>query len=304
MVPQSLLEFTPVPPPPRLRRRRAPLGCEAAVPPRLHALTPAPLYALRKARRSQALVVTAPPCLSLSCSSSWRTSSAGPELRRARGGRRRGVAHGQPSGGMFEGATEFRSRSERVADAGGLSAGEILELRTPGCGRRGDREAVPDLGCAGAGRGGPDPTPAEVRAALAPRPPRARWTSPNARRRRVAVEASVFILDAVFGASSRRVSAEEARGSNEAAEILRRISACFRQATKSKGVQSQPHPPAGPRVVPRGARPLLPEWTELWLRARGGARRRRAPHARVPDAVGRRARGVRGDRARGGGRGA
>ena len=35
-------------------------------------------------------------------------------------------------GRLFEGATEFRSRSERVADAGGLSAGEILELRKEG----------------------------------------------------------------------------------------------------------------------------------------------------------------------------
>ena len=78
-----------------------------------------------------------------------------------------------------------------------------------------------------------------------------------------------FILDAVFGASSRRVSAEEARGSNEAAEILRRISACFKEATKSKGVQSQPHVVLLDREWYREAlAPLLAEWTELWLRAR------------------------------------
>ena len=71
----------------------------------------------------------------------------------------------------------------------------------------------------------------------------------------------------------RRSAAEEAQGSNEAAEILRKINQCVTAATASKGVQSQPHVVLLDRAwYSRELTPLLAEWAELWLRAHGAAR--------------------------------
>ena len=121
-------------------------------------------------------------------------------------------------GRLFEGATEFRSRSERVADAGGLSAGEILELRKEGAVAAEIVKLFQTSGVLVLDEVDLILHPLRSGAALAPRPPRAARTSPKrAPACGLRWKLPFFILDAVFGASSRRVSAEEARGSNEAA---------------------------------------------------------------------------------------
>jgi hypothetical protein len=82
-----------------------------------------------------------------------------------------------------------------------------------------------------------------------------------------------FIIDAVFGAGLRRSSSEEARGSNEALEILKKITACVKGATQKKSVQSQPHLVLLDKTwYNTSLSPLLAEWTEIWLRARGASR--------------------------------
>ena len=119
VVPQSLLEFS------RgclqsafsgvIRRSVLTLRFDRFTP-----LTPAPLYALRKAKRARAVVVTTPTALKslalkyveclhlLDQSYVAQLESAGVENHMGGFGR------------FFEGASEFRSRSERVAEAGGL----------------------------------------------------------------------------------------------------------------------------------------------------------------------------------------
>ena len=87
------------------------------------------------------------------------------------------------------------------------------------------------------------------------------------------METSFFILDAIFSVGLRRSAAEEAQGSNEAAEILKRVAACVNAAVASKGVQSQPHVVLLDKAWYKAElTPLLAEWAELWLRAHGAAR--------------------------------
>ena len=234
VVPQSLLEFSRG----CLRRAFAGVVRRSVVTlafDRFTPLTPAPLYALRKARRSQALVVTTPTALKSLVLKFLETAHLLDQSYVARVEGAAVESHMGNLGRLFEGATEFRSRSERVADAGGLSAGEILELRKEGAVAA---EIVKLFQTSGV------LVLDEVDLILHPLRSELHWPLG----RRVPLDFSkaragdglrwklpFFILDAVFGASSRRVSAEEARGSNEAAEILRRISACFKEATKSKG---------------------------------------------------------------------
>jgi hypothetical protein len=126
VVPQSLLEFSRG----CLRRAFAGVVRRSVVTlkfDRFTQLTPAPLYALRKARRSRSLVVTTPTALKslvlkfLECAHLLDQSYVAAV-----------ETHMGGFGRLFEGATEYRSRSERVADAGGLAPGEILELRKEG----------------------------------------------------------------------------------------------------------------------------------------------------------------------------
>ena len=211
VVPQSLLEFS------RgclrsafsgvIRRSVLTLRFDRFTP-----LTPAPLYALRKAKRARAVVVTTPTALKslalkyveclhlLDQSYVAQLESAGVENHMGGFGR------------FFEGASEFRSRSERVAEAGGLGAGEILELRKEGAVAAEIVKLFQQSGTL---------VLDEVDLILHPLRSELHWPLgrrvpldfSKSRRGRLTVEAPFFILDAIFSVKLRRSAAEEAQGS-------------------------------------------------------------------------------------------
>ena len=62
-------------------------------------------------------------------------------------------------------------------------------------------------------------------------------------------------------------------GTMDGLEILKKITACVKGATQKKSVQSQPHLVLLDKTwYNTSLSPLLAEWTELWLRARGASR--------------------------------
>ena len=272
VVPQSLLEFS------RsclrsafagvVRRSVLTLRFDRFTP-----LTPAPLYALRKAKRARAVVVTTPTALKslvlkfLECAHLLDQSM----VAKMEGGLVEG--HIGRLTLLFEASSETRSRSERVAEAGGLRPSEIAEMRKEGAVAA---EIVKLFQSAGV------LILDEVDLILHPLRSELHWPLG----RRVPLDFSTsrsgdglrwklpfFLIDGIFACALGRAAAEEAQGSNDAAGIVKRIAEVVNRAVETKGVQSTPH------VVlldqswyDSELMPTLAEWAELWLRAHGAAR--------------------------------
>jgi len=82
-----------------------------------------------------------------------------------------------------------------------------------------------------------------------------------------------FILDAIFAVDFGSSTVSEAAGSQEASDLLESIRDAVKAAMKSKQIQSSPHL----AVLDRGwyhdiLRPLLAQWASIWLRAHGALR--------------------------------
>ena len=272
VVPQSLLEFS------RsclrsafagvVRRSVLTLRFDRFTP-----LTPAPLYALRKAKRARAVVVTTPTALKslvlkfLECAHLLDQSM----VAKMEGGLVEG--HIGRLTLLFEASSETRSRSERVAEAGGLRPSEIAEMRKEGAVAA---EIVKLFQSAGV------LILDEVDLILHPLRSELHWPLG----RRVPLDFSksrsgdglrwklpFFLVDGIFACALGRAAAEEAQGSNEAAGIVKRIAEVVNRAVETKGVQSTPHVVLLDQSWYNAElMPLLAEWAELWLRAHGAAR--------------------------------
>ena len=272
VVPQSLLEFS------RgclrsafagvVRRSVLTLRFDRFTP-----LTPAPLLALRKAKSARAIVVTTPTALKSLClkylecahllDQSYVATIEGKQVGDTLG----------TFGRLFEGASEYRSRSERVSEAGGLAPAEIVALRKEGAIAGEMMKLFQRSGTL---------ILDEVDLILHPLKSELHWPLG----RRVPLDFSksrsgdglrwklpFFLLDAIFATALRRPAAEEAKGSNDAAAILQKVAAAVRDAVKNKGVQSTPHVVLLDRQwYGDTLMPLLAEWAELWLRVHGAAR--------------------------------
>jgi len=168
--------------------------------------------------------------------------------------------------------TRAKSRSERVADAGGLTieetnalreealaAAEIFELFQTGT-------LILD----------------EVDLILHPLKSELNW--PMGRRVPLDFSKSAsgdglrwklpyFILDAIFAVSFGRSTSSEAEGSQEAADVLDSIRDVIKGAITTKQLQTSPHIALLDKAWYHDIlRPLLAQWTSIWLRAHGALR--------------------------------
>ena len=82
-----------------------------------------------------------------------------------------------------------------------------------------------------------------------------------------------YILDAIFAVTYGRSTASEAEGSQEAIDLLDGIRAAVRTAIESKQLQTSPHLALLDKSWYQDIlRPLLAQWTSIWLRAHGALR--------------------------------
>ena len=230
------------------------------------------LSTLRKAKENRAIVIASPTSIkSLALKFLEVCHLLDQSYIADRDGKAGGVlAQGQDFvNRVFTGA---KSRSERVADAGGLTIQEMDLLRAEAL------AAAEIFEIFQTGTLILD----EVDLILHPLKSELNW--PMGRRvpldfsRAIAGDGlrwklPYFILDAVFAVSYGRSTASEVEGSQEALDLLESIREAIRGAIASKRVQTSPHLV----LLDRGwyhdvLRPLLAHWTSIWLRAHGALR--------------------------------
>ena len=170
---------------------------------------------------------------------------------------------------VFGGA---KSRSERVAEAGGLTIEEINTLRSEAT------AAAEIFEIFQTGTLILD----EVDLILHPLKSELNWPMG----RRIPLDFSkaasgdglrwklpYYILDAIFAVTYGRSTASEAEGSQEAIDLLDGIRAAVRTAIESKQLQTSPHLALLDKSWYQDIlRPLLAQWTSIWLRAHGALR--------------------------------
>ena len=230
------------------------------------------LGALRKAKENRAIVIASPTSIkSLALKFLEVCHLLDQSYIAMRDGKTGGMlARGtELVGRMFTGA---KSRSERVADAGGLTVEEMDHLRAEAL------AAAEIFEIFQTGTLILD----EVDLILHPLKSELNW--PMGRRIPLDFSQSesgdgfrwklpYFILDAIFAVTYGRSTASEAEGSQEATDLLEAIREVVKKAIAAKQLQTSPHLV----LLDKGwyaevLRPLLAQWTSIWLRAHGGLR--------------------------------
>jgi len=170
---------------------------------------------------------------------------------------------------VFGGA---KSRSERVADAGGLSIEELDVLRSEA------QCAAEIFEIFQTGTLILD----EVDLILHPLKSELNWPmgrrvpldfSQSASGNGLRWKLPYFILDAIFAVAHGSSTVSEAAGSQEASDLLDSIRDAINAAVRNKQIQSSPHLAVLDRAWYHDIlRPLLAQWSSIWLRAHGALR--------------------------------
>ena len=229
------------------------------------------LSTLRKAKENRAIVIASPTSIkSLALKFLEVCHLLDQSYIADRDGKAGGIlAQGQDIVNRVFGS---KSRSERVADAGGLTIEEMNTLRSEAL------AAVEIFEIFQTGTLILD----EVDLILHPLKSELNW--PMGRRVPLDFSTAIagdglrwklpyFILDAVFAVAYGRSTVSEAEGSQEALDLLDSIREVVRGAIASKQVQTSPHLTLLDKSWYQDVlRPLLAQWTSIWLRAHGALR--------------------------------